>query len=130
MFILKMYFTILKKIVLKKKIKLQSHVQWAALKHGNHQTVARGDKLGHNRETSQNHRVTEPSKHHQPRLLRAFIQMDLENHQGWRWHNLSLQPIPGINYPHDEIQKKKINPYLENQMVLPCIVSKDSTDAR
>lgn len=42
---------------------------------------------------------------------------------------LSFQPIPVFNCPQDDIQKKEINPYLESQMALPRIVSKDSTDA-
>lgn len=29
----------------------------------------------------------------------GFMLLSLENFQGWRQHNLSVQPVPTLNYP-------------------------------
>lgn len=36
------------------------------------------------------------------KIARVFIQADLENLQGWRWHNLFGQPVAVFDCPHSE----------------------------
>lgn len=40
------------------------------------------------------------------KVAQGFIHSGLENLQGWRLHNLSVQPISVFNCPQDEKQKK------------------------
>lgn len=45
---------------------------------------------------------------------RGFIQLGLKNVQGWRWHNVSEQPVLVLDCPYDE----DVFPYIQRESLL------------
>lgn len=92
-------------------------------------TVVLGDKLIHNRETSQNHRMIDLPSMISPGYSGLLYKWILKTTRDGDDTTSLCNLFQSLTFLKMRYRRKKINPYLENQTVLPCIVSKDSTDA-